>query len=532
MNTKNIKKIISGILTIILFSSFSTAIAGYGTNDPSASTLPVTDLMHTSVTLNGSSDISVHNAGTITTYFRYAQSDTAPNINGGTGAWANISSKDTAHIPPKEGVDQVGKVSEVLTNLIPNKKYYYAFYMEYRPTMSGGVDRSWGEISSFTTYKSAPCIIKSFTANPTTLNNQITTSALSWSLSDCSSAEISPTPGSVTPSTGTLNVSPTSTTSYVLSAHSLINNQTASVSVTIPSVFSHLEGKSSEILTNPATEKTSIGARLNGSLIAGTNFPPGLNTRVYFRYSALTDNPPVFCNDIYGSKMKSTSEIQITPTASKQTNFSSIVNNLSPDTQYYFCAVASSNEHIMYGEVQPLITSPDETMTIATKNPLVSNDTSVYLNGTFNTKTNANTWFEYRKITTTGKSDLYSSSFNYKGSSLQKNTTNSQNSKTSKQGTVANWSDKQYTQNHSSNESGNISYLLKGLSPSTTYEYQAVIQPDSGSAPIYGDPIQFTTLDTKKVDVVDPGNGGGNGNNNGNTDPGYVYIPVLKLGQI
>ena len=98
MNTKNIKKIISGILTIILFSSFSTAIAGYGTNDPSASTLPVTDLMHTSVTLNGSSDISVHNAGTITTYFRYAQSDTAPNINGGTGAWANISSKDTAHI--------------------------------------------------------------------------------------------------------------------------------------------------------------------------------------------------------------------------------------------------------------------------------------------------------------------------------------------------------------------------------------------------------------------------------------------------
>jgi hypothetical protein len=64
------------------------------------------------------------------------------------------------------------------------------------------------------------------------------------------------------------------------------------------------------------------------------------------------------------------------------------------------------------------------------------------------------------------------------------------------------WSEKIDKRAHSANTSGDLSFLLKGLTPSTTYEFRAVIQNDKTSNIKYGAVGLFTT---KNSSTINPG---------------------------
>ena len=191
--------------------------------------------------------------------------------------------------------------------------------------------------------------------------------------------------------------------------------------------------------------------------------PSGLTTLGYFRYSTATPSP-VFCNQIYGSNMKSTRESGPYYGGSS-IKFSTIISGLSPNTAYYYCALASDSKNIEGGNVilfeTPPIDSSSSTFSVRTKTPLTASATSSYLNGSYNASVATTTYFEYRKKVTPEAAW----------------TTISVSSET-----------------HVKNSSGAISYLLTGLSSGDNYEFRTAIK-DAGGTIKYGDVLVFNTLD-------------------------------------
>lgn len=153
-------------------------------------------------------------------------------------------------------------------------------------------------------------------------------------------------------------------------------------------------GNTTNITTGETTAITDTSAMLQGSVKATDFFTFG-----YFRYST-AEIPPVFCNDVYGSNMQSTKEVWV-GTIGISNTFRKTINDLEPNTTYYYCAVSSAKKRIEYGNVGSFTTAPDpltpSASTLTTKNALVVNANSAYLNGVYNSATNSSTWFEYKK---------------------------------------------------------------------------------------------------------------------------------------
>ncbi|MFA6572324.1 MAG: hypothetical protein WCT77_13940 [Bacteroidota bacterium] len=214
---------------------------------------------------------------------------------------------------------------------------------------------------------------------------------------------------------------------------------------------------SSNLLTNNALEITDTGARLQGSLN-----PRGIETDVYFRYSPL-EKPPIFCNDLYGSRMKATNEVVVS--GKTPLTVSSTVAGLLPNTTYYYCIVNSTNEKLpTYGGVQsfttnitPSTSNSNKNLSITTNRAFVVNSTSAYLNGSYNSTPSSDTTETYFLLK--------------KGSVWQ--------------------TQKLDLKQHVSGKAGNISYLLTGLSPNTNYQFKAVIK--RSSITIHGSVSTFTT---------------------------------------
>lgn len=250
---------------------------------------------------------------------------------------------------------------------------------------------------------------------------------------------------------GSSSVSPLNTTTYKISCSHTGAYGTAitdgSVTITVNTTDSI-----SDVLTENATEVTDTSAKLSGSMNPG-NLGSVACANVYFRYSPLENNPPIFCNDIYGSKMKATNEY-IDENGVKgicgQNSIMGVnitVSNLSPNTTYYYCIVGSNNNQIAYGGVKHFTTkttssdNQNSALSVTTNDALVVDTKSAYLNGFYNSNVASNTWFEYGK-----KGSNY---FAWKKVGIK---------------------------NHNANSSSDISYLLTGLSPSTTYQFRAFIK--------------------------------------------------------
>ena len=227
------------------------------------------------------------------------------------------------------------------------------------------------------------------------------------------------------------------------------------------STIDAMAGISTNLLTENATNITDTEATLRGTL------NPGGFANVYFRYSPL-EKPPVFCNDIYGSRMRATDEIPISGNAKKGVSLN--VVGLSSYTKYYYCIVGSNDSGIAYGGVkffQTLLTSGDiNNVSVTTKNALVVNSTSAYLNGNYSATISAETYFRLKKD-------------------------------------GAEWQNQKFgLQQHSGGTSGSTSYLLKELSPNTVYQFKAVIKSKTSDEAVAGATLTFNT---KSVGVIGPG---------------------------
>ncbi len=123
------------------------------------------------------------------------------------------------------------------------------------------------------------------------------------------------------------------------------------------------------VTTNPAINITSSFATLQGSAN-----PNGLaDSKGWFRYS--TTNPGS-CNDTFGEKVPSQGQSlspEITPVL-----FAAFTNRLTPETTYYFCAIAQNSSGISFGEVLNFKTLPPLVTTIVTTD--ITNTTAI-LNG-------------------------------------------------------------------------------------------------------------------------------------------------------
>ncbi|MBP9715006.1 MAG: thrombospondin type 3 repeat-containing protein [Candidatus Pacebacteria bacterium] len=183
----------------------------------------------------------------------------------------------------------------------------------------------------------------------------------------------------------------------------------------------------------------------------------------YFRYSEM-GTPPIYCNDIFGSNMRSMAINNPNSGWLVNGNFSADVRNLASDTKYYYCAVVSNHPYnptsIEYGEVKDFITPPCVTCphtSIKTNAALIRGSSSVDLQGEYSSKKEVATYFEYK--TTEFATD---------------------------------WN-KTEEQSHGSNTYGKIKTFLKGLRPDTHYIYHAVARTSDPTQVFLGNDVMFKT---------------------------------------
>jgi len=297
------------------------------------------------------------------------------------------------------------------------------------------------------------------------------------------------------------------------------------------------------VITNEATNITETEATLSG--VAGS---AGTKEKQvgYFRYSTATF-PPVFCNDIYGSDMEATNEVCLSYDQNCSifvnitTTFKIKVDDLLPNTTYYYCAVSSDKTQINYGNVKSFTTKPkandsnslNSSVSITTKPALVVNENSAYLNGFYNSLYSSETYFEYRKNYEKNINSIIKAPTQYMpvpeintglGGSLMGGlhtfsvpkiytgltsggsistpellTPPSINTPISE--TNNGWT-KVNTQNHNIGN-GTLNFLLTGLSSNTNYQFRAVIKTTSNETEtgsiIYGNILTFKTSQTKNV---------------------------------
>ena len=174
------------------------------------------------------------------------------------------------------------------------------------------------------------CSIDSFTANNTYINRNDPVT-LRWNTSDCDNVNISNI-GNVNED-GSKVVYPNETTTYLLRAY---GNNTVTrylqINVNNNQILPPVQILNTNVVTTVATNVTQTTAQING-LITSTNYN---NSNVYFEYGT---------DVVLGSRTAA-------HTTNGNTNFSDYLTNLSPNTIYYFQAVASGTNGISRGAIE------------------------------------------------------------------------------------------------------------------------------------------------------------------------------------
>ena len=266
------------------------------------------------------------------------------------------------------------------------------------------------------------------------------------------------------------------------------------------------------VSTSDADNISQTSATLHGigGYDANSSLPlPAFPITAYFRYSP-TPISPIFCNDIYGTSMISTKDIKLNVSASKiSETFYQKVNNLTPNTTYYYCAIISNKENIAYGGssiVKEFHTNCIET-TVDTNVATNIRTQSANLNGSYCSTKDVKTSFKYREA--------------WDGTS-------------SKPWTALKESVVNHIVGNNSNVYGNFNFNLSGLTPEKKYEFQAVAENGTGTniKTFEGSIEDFTTLAIavgrggSKNDSgtgsggVNTGSGGNSGGNNNNPEGG------------
>ena len=219
------------------------------------------------------------------------------------------------------------------------------------------------------------------------------------------------------------------------------------------------------VTTDGADTITDVEATFKGS-VSGIE---GGTAYGYFRYSTQS-TPPVFCNDIYGSNMKS---VPAGATGGNNSagvvvngSFSAKVTDLTPSTRYYYCAIVSNSAKsptiIKYGQVKSITTFPCQTCDqtkIITRPAIVVGSSSANLYGEYGSTQAVSTYFEHKT------SEL----------------------------STATWI-KSPEESHTKNSYGRITTFIKGLRPNTHYVFRAVARTSDPEQTFYGDNLHFKTF--------------------------------------
>lgn len=239
---------------------------------------------------------------------------------------------------------------------------------------------------------------------------------------------------------------------------------------------------------NVVTMPTVLGLTDTEAVFAGRLYGGTGTLFGYFRYSEV-EIPPIFCNDIYGSDMKSVDAIdkfgKVVPI--KPGSFFAVVEGLQPDTQYAFCAVVSNNAktkplkridpndstksffepYIGYGAPVVFRTLPCQTCPhtkIKTNPAEVLTSTSAYLKGNYGSTKKTTSYFEYVEVP--------------------------------KDPTVpmGNWIST-YNPNQPQNSPGyrNFRHKLTGLKPNTWYNFRAMVETGDPDELFDGLALSFRT---------------------------------------
>jgi phosphodiesterase/alkaline phosphatase D-like protein len=140
------------------------------------------------------------------------------------------------------------------------------------------------------------------------------------------------------------------------------------------------------VTTSSATDLTSTTATINGAATAG-----GAATTGWFRYTATN---PGSCSDTFGTRVPATGGSDLGSAGTTSVAFSQGLTGLSPNTLYYYCAIASNSVGIAYGALLTFRAPATPTVTTLAATPVTA--MTATLNGSANPNGNATTaWFRY-----------------------------------------------------------------------------------------------------------------------------------------
>ena len=287
---------------------------------------------------------------------------------------------------------------------------------------------------------------------------------------------------------------------------------------TIGGIINHGTSTYSKLFvqTNDADNVTDSTATLHG--VGGDQISnPTLPITAYFRYSKAAISP-LYCNDIYGTNMMATRDIKLGITSSEP--FYQKIENLTPNTLYYYCAILSNKENIAYGggsTVKSFHTSPLST-TVQTDGVTNITATSAEISGSYSSGKTVTTYFEYKENSAQNSNYILSvNSIKEFFVKIFANIALADNS-------FSSWirvGDQDHPLDNYANIYGDIHYNLTELKPSTNYSFMAVAEDASGTT--NGNVLNFKTNPTTQST-----NGGSSCTSWSNPPPTCTYPYVLN----
>jgi hypothetical protein len=209
------------------------------------------------------------------------------------------------------------------------------------------------------------------------------------------------------------------------------------------------------VTTTAASAVASTTATLGGSVN-----PNGADATGWFRYS--TANPGA-CNDTFGTRTPASGGVSL-GSGSSALPYSEALTALTPNTTYYYCAIASTSSGTGFGAVMSLTTTAAGGPSVTTGNATAVSTTDATLNASASPNGQAATaWFRYDTADPGACNDTFGvRAPTSGGASLGSGTST-------------------------------VSYLqaLSGLTPDTTYYFCAIVSTSNGTS--YGAVASFQT---------------------------------------
>jgi hypothetical protein len=399
--TTPVALLVTGLLpsTTYFFCMLADNVAGDATGSvlsfttpapPTATTLPPTGLLNTSVTLNGSAN---PNRALTTGYFRFATVDPGTcNDTFGTRAPA------TGGASLGSGATAV-TFTQPITGLVGGTTYFFCALAE------NAEGRGVGAVSTFRTptlpsvTTTAATAVSASTATLNgagTPNGGATTGFFRFSTTNPGTCNDTfgtraPTTGGATLGAGNSAVAYSTTVAALPPATTiffcaLATNQFGTATGPVQSFTTPPAAPS--VTTTAPTLLTSSSATLNASIT-----PNGAETSTWFRFAAVS---PGACNDAFGTRVPAVGEIPIGQGLTA-VPYGEPVAGLLPSTTYFACALARNTVGTTVGNLVTFTTPAGPTVTSLAPTELTN--VSVTLNGSANPNRSA-TFGHFRLSTT------------------------------------------------------------------------------------------------------------------------------------